>query len=200
MFKLPSVEWYEPAQKPPQSSVHGWIKKWRGTFSGDEGVRSAGMREMRRAASARASGQTSQGLTRSLSLSFVPAPKMPSPQPSTSSRDRTSKPAPPLRSSSAPKPSSTRPSVSRSGSGTRSPRPPSAQRQTNDSRRPSSLKRAATSPNVTSAQNSSKPSGHSAKPVPRRSHTYAPDSAGHRRPAGTPTRNTRHANGAARAQ
>lgn len=36
-------------RKPPPSTIHGWLAKWRGTFLGDERLRSMGMREMREA-------------------------------------------------------------------------------------------------------------------------------------------------------
>jgi len=39
--------------RPPASTVHGWIMKWRGTFSGDEKLRTLGMREMREASAVR---------------------------------------------------------------------------------------------------------------------------------------------------
>ncbi|EIN10885.1 hypothetical protein PUNSTDRAFT_132948 [Punctularia strigosozonata HHB-11173 SS5] len=39
--------------RPPSSTVHGWLVKWRGTFSGNEKLRSQGIREMREAAARR---------------------------------------------------------------------------------------------------------------------------------------------------
>jgi hypothetical protein len=39
--------------RPPSSTVHGWLVKWRGTFSGNESLRSQGIREMREAAARR---------------------------------------------------------------------------------------------------------------------------------------------------
>ncbi|KAJ7590885.1 hypothetical protein C8J56DRAFT_934141 [Mycena floridula] len=38
-----------PRSRPLPSTVHGWLAKWRGTFKGDEQLRSKGMREMREA-------------------------------------------------------------------------------------------------------------------------------------------------------
>ncbi|KAF7355488.1 hypothetical protein MSAN_01465700 [Mycena sanguinolenta] len=34
-------------RRPPPSTMHGWLAKWRGTLSGNEELRSKGMREMR---------------------------------------------------------------------------------------------------------------------------------------------------------
>ncbi|TFK55446.1 hypothetical protein OE88DRAFT_1804302 [Heliocybe sulcata] len=62
-----SIEWesYDDRgrrrAKPPASTVHGWLMKWRGTFSGDEALRKQGMREMREAKAVRAYRQQKGG-------------------------------------------------------------------------------------------------------------------------------------------
>ncbi|KAF7775940.1 hypothetical protein Agabi119p4_4333 [Agaricus bisporus var. burnettii] len=40
-------------RQPPPSTIHGWLAKWRGTFTGNEHVRSKGMAEMRKASAYR---------------------------------------------------------------------------------------------------------------------------------------------------
>ncbi|EPQ59014.1 hypothetical protein GLOTRDRAFT_136007 [Gloeophyllum trabeum ATCC 11539] len=61
--------------KPPASTIHGWLVKWRGTFSGDEELRRQGIREMREARAIRAwrqqKGRTKKGSTSALGLSFL---------------------------------------------------------------------------------------------------------------------------------
>jgi len=47
-----TIEWISrnpdgSRRKPPPSTIHGWLSKWRGTFLGNERLRSKGMREMR---------------------------------------------------------------------------------------------------------------------------------------------------------
>lgn len=39
--------------RPKASTVHGWLVKWRGTFSGNERIRKEGIREMREAKAVR---------------------------------------------------------------------------------------------------------------------------------------------------
>ncbi|KAF9028451.1 hypothetical protein BDZ89DRAFT_1066100 [Hymenopellis radicata] len=52
-FKWPEITWasdYNPdgsRRHPNPNSVHGWLAKWRGTFSGDERLRSRGIREIK---------------------------------------------------------------------------------------------------------------------------------------------------------
>jgi len=57
--------------KPPASTVHGWLMKWRGTFSGDEALRRQGIREMRDAKAYRAWRQQKGGGRRKKSSSGI---------------------------------------------------------------------------------------------------------------------------------
>ncbi|KAF9453046.1 hypothetical protein P691DRAFT_802427 [Macrolepiota fuliginosa MF-IS2] len=49
------IEWpsHSRPRGPPPSTIHGWLAKWRGTFSGNEHLRKRGMEEMRKAAAHR---------------------------------------------------------------------------------------------------------------------------------------------------
>ncbi|KAF8742478.1 hypothetical protein AX14_004340 [Amanita brunnescens Koide BX004] len=52
MFPDITIEWISrnpdgSRRKPPPSTIHGWLSKWRGTFLGNERLRSKGMKEMR---------------------------------------------------------------------------------------------------------------------------------------------------------
>ncbi|KAG8218660.1 hypothetical protein J3R82DRAFT_4325 [Butyriboletus roseoflavus] len=42
-----------PRTRPKASTVHGWLVKWRATFSGNESLRKEGIREMREAKAVR---------------------------------------------------------------------------------------------------------------------------------------------------
>ncbi|KAL1735955.1 hypothetical protein EV714DRAFT_199421 [Schizophyllum commune] len=57
MFGNITIEWdahFNPdgtrrANGPPPSQMHGWLAKWRGTFSGNEHLRNEGLREIAKA-------------------------------------------------------------------------------------------------------------------------------------------------------
>lgn len=124
-----------PRSRPPASSVHGWLTKWRGTFSGNEKIRSStlidavspypsltsplgGMREMREAAAMR----SYQAKKKEATSSGQPPVRSGSTRKSSSSPPR----QPPVRSTST----RNRPSTSGGGGGGSTPAPkPTIQRR-----------------------------------------------------------------------
>jgi hypothetical protein len=121
MFK---VTWksheYHPDGRPrsrlPASSVHGWLIKWRGTFSGDEALRTRGMREMREASAIRNRTHNTDGrkMTRSSS------PPKPSAPPARAEPARGRSMPPPAKDRPTPTRTRTLPSGSSRGTPSRS--------------------------------------------------------------------------------
>ncbi|KAF5321484.1 hypothetical protein D9619_000669 [Psilocybe cf. subviscida] len=124
-------------RRPPASTMHGWLAKMRGTITGDEDLRSRGMREMKEARAkrkykaGRGSRQQRSAHTTGKSLfSFLGlgAKKKSSKSTSSSSGRRNELKKPQQRSST--RPTASRQSTGRSGGGGHASRPPTSRKST----------------------------------------------------------------------